>query len=248
MSSHDIVPGVYRLGRSIFNWYLVEDGGRLTAVDAGLPGFSGSLSDDLTRLGFSLADIEAVVLTHPDGDHIGLAPLMHEAGARVLIHARDEGKLRKPGPKSGDAKPLNVAAELWRPSFWKTISSMMAAKGFEMTGIPDAETFDNDAVLDVPGRPRVIATPGHTPGHCAFLFEGPRALFVGDAMCTLDPVTWSRGPRVLHRAMNESTRQAIESLDALEAVDADVLLPGHGEPWREGVALAVRQARAEAKA
>jgi glyoxylase-like metal-dependent hydrolase (beta-lactamase superfamily II) len=246
-AAHEIAPGVYRLGNSIFNWYLVEDGGRLTAVDAGLPGFRGSLVADLAGLGFALGDIDAVILTHSDADHTGLAPTMHDAGARVLIHAADEPKLRKPGPKSGDAKPQNILPELWRPSLWKTIAAMARAQGFKMAKMNDAETFRDDAVLDVPGRPRVIPTPGHTPGHCAFYFEGRRALFVGDAMCALSPVTHRTGPQLMPRVMNESNELAIQSLDALEPIDADVLLFGHGDPWREGVGSAVKQARSAAR-
>jgi len=219
----------------------------LTAIDAGLPGFGGRLVEDLASLGFSLSDIEAVILTHPDADHTGLAPMMHEAGARVLIHRDDEPKLRKPGPKSGDASPVRIIPELWRPSFWRTIVGMVQAQGFNMAKVTDAETFDYEDVLDVPGRPRVVATPGHTPGHSAFHFERPSTLFVGDAMCSLNPVTHSRGPQPMPRVMNQSHAQAVSSLDTLEGIEADVVLFGHGEPWPDGVAAAVRQARSAAQ-
>lgn len=211
-----------------------------------MPGFSGSLVADLASLGFSLSDIDAVILTHSDVDHTGLTPSFRDAGARVLIHADDDPKLRKPGPKSGDAKPQNIVPDLWRPSFWRTVVAITRAQGYKMPKITDAETFGGDDVLDVPGRPRVIATPGHTPGHSAFLFEGQGALFVGDAMCTLSPVTHARGPQLLPRAMNESNAQALRSLDQLEPLEAEVVLFGHGEPWRDGVGDAVTQARAAA--
>jgi glyoxylase-like metal-dependent hydrolase (beta-lactamase superfamily II) len=45
------------------------------------------------------------------------------------------------------------------------------------------------------------------------------------------------------KPFNVSTAQCYESLTALEDVDADVLLPGHGQPWRDGVAAAVKRAR-----
>ena len=224
----------------------MEEDGRLTAVDAGLPGFGGSLVGDLAGLGFALNDVEAVILTHSDADHTGLAPMMREAGARILIHRDDEPKLRKPGPKSGDASPVHIIPELWRPSFWRTIVGMTQAQGFRMAKVTDAETFAYDDVLDVPGHPRVIGTQGHTPGHSAFHFERPSALFVGDAMCSLNPVTHSRGPQPMPRVMDQSHAQALRSLDALEASEAEVVLFGHGEPWRGGVAAAVKQARSAA--
>ncbi len=224
------------------NWYLVEDGGRLTAVDAGLPKFEGSLDDDLRELGFSRADIDALILTHSDGDHTGLTRVFHDAGARVLIHAKDEPKLRKPGPKSGDAKPVNMLLEMWRPSMWRLAGEMFINGGARPPRFDGAETFE-DGVLDVPGSPMVIFTPGHTPGHCAFHFAEHRALFVGDAMCTRNPLTTHTGPQLMSHGFNESDAAARSSLDAIEAIDADVLLPGHGEPWRDGVSAAVAEAR-----
>ncbi len=236
------------MGNSLFNWYLVEDNGRLTAVDAGLPGFGRNLVADLASLGSSLGDIDAVILTHSDADHTGLVPMLHDAGARVLIHGDDEPKLRKPGLKSGDASPTHLIGELWRPSLWKTILGMVQAQGFKLPKITYADTFADAEVLDLPGHPRVIATPGHTPGHCAFHFETHGALFVGDAMCTLNMVTHSRGPQLMPSSMNESNAQALASLDRLEQVEADVMAFGHGEPWRDGVAAATMRARSEAHA
>ena len=228
------------------NWYLVEDRGRLTAVDAGLPGFKGSLESDLTSLGYGLGDIEAVILTHSDGDHTGLAQVLHETGARVLIHSADEPKLRKPGPKSGDAKPLNIVPDLWRPTLWRVIGTVILTGSGHPRKVADAETFGDGDVLDVPGRPRVVPTPGHTPGHCVFYFEEHGALFVGDAMCALSPVTGRRGPQLMPRAMNESNAIAAQSLGAIEPIGAEVVLFGHGEPWRDGVRAAVQRARAAA--
>jgi glyoxylase-like metal-dependent hydrolase (beta-lactamase superfamily II) len=246
-AAHDIAPGVYRLGTSLFNWYLLEEGGRLTAVDAGLPGFKSSVDSDLGELGFHTRDVEAVILTHSDADHTGVAQALRDAGARVLIHRADEPKLRKPGPKSGDAKPMNLLPALWRPPFWRFAAAMMRGGGFSPTKVTDAETFGEDDMLDVPGHPRVVPTPGHTPGHCAFHFAEHRTLIVGDAMCTLNPITGSIGPQLLPRPYNESNEQALRSLDALEPIEADVLLFGHGEPWRNDVASAVKQARSAAR-
>jgi len=246
-TTKDISPRVHRLGTSLVNWYLVEEEGELTAVDAGLPGFKKTLAADMAMLGSELGDIKAVILTHSDSDHTGVADELHDAGARVLIHSADEPKLRKPGPKSGDAKPINLVPEMWRPSFWRQFGSMLLSGAGRPTRINDAQTFGDGEVLDVPGRPRVIATPGHTPGHCAFYFEQHGALFVGDAMCTLNVITARTGPQPFPRPMNESNADALRSLDAIESVDAEITLFGHGEPWRDGVGAAVAQARSLAQ-
>jgi glyoxylase-like metal-dependent hydrolase (beta-lactamase superfamily II) len=67
-------------------------------------------------------------------------------------------------------------------------------------------------------------------------------LFVGDALCTRNPITGRVGAQVMPSALNVSTDQCFESLRAIEGVSAQVLLPGHGDPWRDGSAAAVESA------
>jgi glyoxylase-like metal-dependent hydrolase (beta-lactamase superfamily II) len=239
----EIVPGVHGLGSDRVNWYLVEDEGRLTAVDAGLPGFRDDLEADLSALGHGLDDVAAVVLTHSDADHTGVVPALRDAGASVLIHSDDEGTLRKPGPKGGDASPIHLVPHMRRPAFWRLMVHMARRGGGRPPKVEGADTFADGAVLDVPGRPRVIHTPGHTPGHCALHFERHGALFAGDALCTWNQLTGRRGPQVMPSAFNVSTVDCFESLVAIESLAAEVVLPGHGEPWREGPAAAVASAR-----
>jgi glyoxylase-like metal-dependent hydrolase (beta-lactamase superfamily II) len=242
----EIAPGVYGLGSELVNWYVVEDGGRLTVVDAGHPGFADRLEDDLRGIGHSVADVAAVVLTHSDSDHTGIAPRLRDAGARVLIHSADTPALGKPGPKKGDASPRHFLPNLWRPFLRAMFADTFRNGGARPAKVEDPETFSDGDVLDVPGSPRVIHTPGHTGGHCAFLFEGRRALFVGDELITHELVTKGAGPRLMPHFTNEDNRACLTSLDRIEEVDADVVLFGHGAPWREGPAAAARQARSAA--
>ncbi|MFZ0042658.1 MAG: MBL fold metallo-hydrolase [Solirubrobacteraceae bacterium] len=240
----NILPGVHGLGIWAVNWYLVEDQGRLTAVDAGLPGFRSHLSDDLAAVGRSLSDVDALVLTHADPDHVGLAAALQEAGARVLVSAGDEEMLRTGKRKSTDGSPLELVNSLWRPSTYRFLYAFMRSAGsIKPTTVSGAETFADGDVLDVPGSPRVVATPGHTPGHCSLYFESHKALFVGDQMCSLNPLTGSREPQVMPPLMNTSTSESRESLARIEGLEADGVFFGHGEPWRGGVASVVARAR-----
>ena len=59
-------------------------------------------------------------------------------------------------------------------------------------------------------------------------------LLTGDVLATRNPLTGRVGPQIMPSGLNRDTPQALRSLDVLEGVPADVLLPGHGEPWTEG--------------
>jgi glyoxylase-like metal-dependent hydrolase (beta-lactamase superfamily II) len=243
MTSGQVAPGVWRLGSDFINYYALEDSGRLTVVDAGAPKFGETLEADLAAASFALSDVEAVVLTHSDSDHTGVVPLLQEAGARVLVHVADADTLRKPGPKKGDAAPLKLLKEMWRPRFYRMIAKMVRVGAGHPPKIEGAETFSGGELLHVPGRPRAIHTPGHTPGNCAFHFEERGVLFAGDTMCNLNPLTLARGPQLMPHSFNVSNAAARDSLAKLDGVEAGVVLFGHGEPWTAGVAAAVADAR-----
>lgn len=222
------------------NWYLVEAADGLTVVDAGLPRYWRQLEAALSAIGRDLREVEALVLTHGHVDHIGVAArLRAEAGARLLVHEADELLVR-----TGAQPPRERGAlrDLWRPAAIRLFMHLSHAGGASITRPTELETFRDGDVLDVPGRPLVILTPGHSEGHCCLSFAGHGLLFAGDALCTLNVLTARRGPQIPSGAFNISSERALASLRRIEDVEADVLLVGHGEPWRDGVAAAVARA------
>ena len=54
--------------------------------------------------------------------------------------------------------------------------------GLRSTPIRQVQTFVPGAVLDVPGSPRVIGLPGHTPGSMSFHFPAENLLLAGDTL------------------------------------------------------------------
>jgi glyoxylase-like metal-dependent hydrolase (beta-lactamase superfamily II) len=234
----EIVDGVHRFGTGMVNWYLIERDGRLTLVDAGMRGYWRQLERALRDLGRKLDEVEAVVLTHAHADHIGFAhQVKANSDATLWVHERDA----EPGVRRFPPFHLYL-----RPTAWPLLVHGLR-NGLLAT--PDADaaevrTFTDGEVLDVPGQPRIRHLPGHTRGNCALHLADASVVFSGDALVTFDPYRRRRGPRLLIKGVNEDNAQARASLDQLAELNAQVLLPGHGEPWRDGVAAAVAEAQA----
>ena len=239
----EVADGVYRFGDDVVNFYAAVDGGRLTVIDAGYPGFAERFVADLAALGHTPGDVDALVLTHFDDDHTGLAPLLQEAGAQVLIHEADAETLVKPSATRGERNPLRVLGRAWHPSLRRIIVHAIRNGGAKPTKVQGAATFADGDVVDVPGRPRAVHTPGHTFGHCALLIGDRGVLLAGDALCTHPWITRGREIRTMPHFINEDHAQAVASLDVIERLDAAVVLCGHGDPWTRGAAEAARAAR-----
>ena len=229
---------VLRMGHPMVNWYLVADDGGVVLVDAGAPRHRPQLEEGLEQLGRSIDDVRAVILTHADADHKGFAEkLRSENGVPVHVHSADK-ELATSGKKDREASMLPY---LRNGAAWKLIG-VLAAGGVPKN-VSEVQTFEDGEVLDVPGHPRVIHAPGHTHGCVAFHFERHGVLFVGDVLYGFGVLTGDPGPQIGPRAFNASSDQALESLGAIENVQADVLLFGHGDPWTDGAAAAVASAR-----
>ena len=236
-----VADGIHRLTNGVVNFYLVEDGGRLTVVDAGAPGDWRLLGPYLASIDRSFVDIDAVVLTHAHSDHTGFAERARsEVGAAVRVHAADVERA------TSGTTPKNEAGYgryLLRLEAYRTLFGLMRANGLKIVPIAEVSAFEDGETLDVPARPRVLHAPGHTEGSCALLFERRGAIATGDVLSTRNPLTGRTGPQIAPDGLNQDSEQAMRSLGALASVGAGVLLPGHGDPWTGGVAEAVRQAR-----
>lgn len=235
-----VAPGVHRIEDAFVNWYLLEDDDGVTVVDAGLPSSWSSLRFALSKLGRRLDDVRAIVLTHAHFDHVGFAEKARKKlDVPVWVHRDDAELAGHPHRYETERFPLGY---LWRPEAMRIIGRMGAAGALWAPAVSRVHVFGADETLDVPGRPRVLASHGHTHGHVSLHLSDRDALIAGDALVTLDPYTGRRGPRLVARAATADSDRAMAALDALEATDARMVLPGHGEPYL-GVAGAVAMAR-----
>ena len=85
------------------------------------------------------------------------------------------------------------------------------------------------------GSLEVVASPGHTPGHVAFLDVRDRALIAGDAFQTRGGLAISGDMRLLFPFVAMATWNkpaALASGIALRALNPSLLAVGHGEALR----------------
>jgi glyoxylase-like metal-dependent hydrolase (beta-lactamase superfamily II) len=237
----EIGEGVYRLGTRWINFYLVAEGAEFTLIDAGYPGYWKYLSAAIDGLGARPEAIRAVIVTHHHADHAGTAErLRATAGSRVLVGEADAWIVA--GNYPSHASPGFYRQSSIRPSGIRFLAHSALSGGAKYRPVRSVEPLRHDETLDLPGRPHVIHTPGHTAGHYSVALPQRGVLLAGDALATFDYVTGRHGLG-LHR-LNDDREIALASLDRLDAVDAEVVLPAHGEPWTGGSSRALEIARA----
>ena len=239
MLEKNVAEGIHRIEDAFTNWYLVEDGTRLTIVDTGFPRSWASLQSALSELGRSPGDVEAVVLTHAHFDHVGFAErARRELGVRVWAHEKELPLTRHPWRYDHEHSRLRY---LRYPRFLAIFAAMGTQGALWVKGVNDVRTFGDDGELDVPGRPQVVFTPGHTYGHCALHFPDRGALIAGDAIVMLDPYTGRTGPQIVSGAATADRAANVRSLDRIKATAAQLLLTGHGPVWKNGAGAAVER-------
>jgi glyoxylase-like metal-dependent hydrolase (beta-lactamase superfamily II) len=59
----------------------------------------------------------------------------------------------------------------------------------------------------------------------------------------ISALTGHTGPTLVCRGFTNDSAAALSALNRMDALDAAVLLPGHGQPFAGGMRAAVRQAR-----
>lgn len=238
--TRDVAPGIHRVEHARTNWYLVEDGDAITIVDCGFPRSWTGLQSALSEIGRSSGDVAAVLLTHAHPDHIGFA---ERARAQwhlpVWLHERDRSLSRHPFNYEKEHSPLR---HLNRHTL-VTLGQMTAMAALLTKPLTDVRAFSDEPVIDAPGRPVPVHTPGHTHGHTAYHFADRGTVIVGDALATVEPYSGRPGPRLVSGAANVDSLEAMASLTRIAETKADTVLVGHGPPWTEGAQAAVDRAR-----
>jgi glyoxylase-like metal-dependent hydrolase (beta-lactamase superfamily II) len=237
---------IHTLGTEFVHFYLLEEDGEITLVDAGVSGYRDTLEPALAGIGRSIDDVKAIVLTHADPDHVGFAGELHRTHAiPVYVHRADSDRTREGKTKRTEGSPLAMLTMLRHAHGRRVLRHMVANGGAKQPKVAEVIPFDDGDQLDVPGRLQAIHTPGHTNGHCVLYAPSHDALFVGDAVNNIHMFTGQPGARVAPAAANTSTDQAYESLARIEELAVSTIYFGHGDPSTAGTRAIVADARAK---
>jgi glyoxylase-like metal-dependent hydrolase (beta-lactamase superfamily II) len=227
----ELRPGVWLLELGLMtplasNAYLVDeravgsDGDALTLVDAGLWWNEPTIVDELGAVGYEPADLDRVLLTHYDLDHVG--------GLNRLVPAFD-------GPVSVGRDDLDLLERRAHPELLhhKGLFHRVSRRLFPLPDLPFEPVADGDTV----GGFTAYHTPGHNPGHVVYHHEAASAAFLGD-------LVWGEPKGLTTPFWGDSydMSQLRESVtDLAERVPAfDVAAMGHGDPLASGGHDAIR--------
>jgi glyoxylase-like metal-dependent hydrolase (beta-lactamase superfamily II) len=214
MAAEEIVSGVYGIAMAYVNAFLIADEDGLVLVDSGLPKRKDTILGTLAGIARQPADLKHILITHYHVDHVGsLADLKEASDAKSYVHPADSPIVRGDEPQPGP-NPSNLLGKLVGPLVERLSPEPPAAA-------VDVEVQDGEE-LPIAGGIKVVHTPGHTPGHLAFLLSAKKLLFVGDAAVNI------LGLRMPFGMYTVDPAQAKESIRKLAALEFDVACFGHG--------------------
>jgi glyoxylase-like metal-dependent hydrolase (beta-lactamase superfamily II) len=201
----ELAPGVVRIptiGAAATNSFaFVDDDGSVTLVDCGVKRAPARIVAGLRAVGRHPGDVVRIVLTHAHSDHAGgAAEMAARTGAPVVVHERDA-----PYAEAGRAPDFDPSLLAGR------LMTRLPAGGFPPVAV--GERLSDGQVLDVGGGLRVVATPGHTPGHVSLLHEPSATLITGDALFNVRQLRYSPRPLCTDFRLNEQTAHVLGELE-----------------------------------
>ena len=203
-------PGFSLTNRFDCTVYLVDGGSSCALIDAGVGVEPERILAQIEKSGISPGSVKKILLTHGHGDHAG--------GAYALSRMLD-----------AQVYAMEPAAQFIREGDTDSLSLTPAIRAGVYTEDYSFRSCDVTALADGQEVPvgdlslRVVASEGHSAGHCCYYTEdgGQRILFAGDSV-------QCGGKIALQAIWDCDLQKYIASIRRLNALRPDLLLPAHG--------------------
>ena len=218
-------PHLVRIELGNVNAFLWLGDGGPTLIDTGYPWTYNKLLDELNGLGVQPADLQRIIITHADLDHIGgLKGLTELSDAVIACHVAEVDFITGERPLPVRRSLTGRFAELGN----RAIASLYKPFVDEV----------QELLLDKEKTPEgftVVYLPGHSPGHIGLYHKQDGLLLAGDAVINRHN-RLSLPPRLF--TLDEG--QAIESLARLRKLSFEAACFGHGSCIAEGADRKIR--------
>ncbi|MCL2779986.1 MAG: MBL fold metallo-hydrolase [Actinomycetia bacterium] len=198
---------------------LIWDDDDVVLIDTSFPGELPALEAELARCGFTIEQVNKVILTHQDIDHIGNAKAFRAAGAELMAGAREVRHIQgdEPLTKLADMEANLDQLPPERAGFHQMLKDAAPALYTPVdTALADGQE------LPLCGGIRVVFAPGHTPGHIVLLLCAANVVVCGDAANIVDGQLVGSNPQMTH-----DTRDAEASLARIKSLGASGYLSYH---------------------
>jgi glyoxylase-like metal-dependent hydrolase (beta-lactamase superfamily II) len=252
------IPTPFLVGR--VNCYLIEDE-PLTLLDTG-PN-SGKSLDELEQAlaahGHTVEDLGLIVISHQHMDHLGLLEILaRRSGAEVAAlhllapYLRDFAE----NAAADDAFAQRVMRRHGVPADLSTVLGAVGAafRAFGSRGQVTRQLHDGDRLQLRDRALLVLHRPGHSPSDTVFWDEERRILFAADHLLAHISSNALVSRPLLDGAVHDGDDPEprplltyIRSMEATRELPAELVLPGHGEPITDHIALIDERLRMHAK-
>jgi glyoxylase-like metal-dependent hydrolase (beta-lactamase superfamily II) len=236
-----LLPGIWRLRLALpwpgvphgNVWAVAADGG-IVLFDTGIGGRGRmrQLELALAQVGFGPEDVRLLVCTHSHTDHYGLAaPIVAAGGCELWMHpAWEHVRLLADDPAAALEQRIEVARQSGVPP--ASLERYRESRSDDDSPIdaivePDRDLLPGVEVETDLGAWQVHETPGHAPSHVVLHQPQRRLLVSGDHLLGRTVLFFDHG----HTA--DPLGEFLESLDEVEPLEVDLVLPGHGRSFRD---------------
>lgn len=195
----------------------------MVLVDCGYVGFLDAVENALTEENLDCSRITKIVITHQDHDHMGSLAAFKRKYPGIQVVA---GKIEAPyitGVKKSLRLKQAESMQKMLPEDQKAFGHAFCniLKKVEPAGV-DIPVQDCD-FFSWCGGCKIVATPGHTPGHISLFLENKRTVITGDAA-----VLENNQLKIANPQFTLDMKKAEESLLKLSNLSADTFICYHG--------------------